>query len=118
MTSLDQNTPLSAETLVKIRRNDERDLRHAAPPYGSLDETAWERHVLLAEVDRLSKHLSQVREEPAKIAPTVFMVDTEENVGATLVRMIDQDGREAHVGLDDNMRRLLVSMLDRDGSQS
>lgn len=56
-----------------------------------------------------------VREEPTKIAPTVFMVETEENVGATLIRMIDQDGREVYVGLDDHMRGLLVSMLDRDG---
>jgi hypothetical protein len=55
VTALDQNTPLAAETLAKIRRNDERDLRHAEKPYGALDPTAWERHVLLAEVDRLNK---------------------------------------------------------------
>jgi len=55
-----------------------------------------------------------VREEPTKIAPTVFMVETAENIGATLVRMIDKDGREVRVGLDDAMRDLLVSMLDRE----
>lgn len=42
-------------------------------------------------------------------------LDQEENVGATLVRMIDQDGREVYVGLDDHMRDLLVSMLVRNG---
>ena len=56
-----------------------------------------------------------VREEPAKIAPTVFDIETEENTGATLIRMIDNDGKAVHVGLDDAMRNLLVSMLDRDG---
>jgi hypothetical protein len=55
-----------------------------------------------------------VHEEPTRIAPTVFMVETEENVGATLVRMIDKDGREVMFGLDDHMRDLLVSMLDRE----
>lgn len=55
-----------------------------------------------------------VHEEPTRIAPTVFMVETEENVGATLVRMIDKDGREVMVGLDDHMRDLLVSMLNRE----
>lgn len=54
-------------------------------------------------------------QEPMRIAPTVFMVETEENVGATLVQMIDQDGREVYVGLDDHMRDLLVSMLVRNG---
>ena len=58
-----------------------------------------------------------VHEDPTKIAPTVFMVETEENVGATLVRMIDQNGREVHVGLDDGMRNLLASMLNRDGDE-
>lgn len=52
-------------------------------------------------------------QEPIVIAPTVFMVETEENVGATLVRMIDQDGLEVNVGLDDHSRDLLVSMLVR-----
>lgn len=53
--------------------------------------------------------------EPTRIAPIAFMVETEENVGATLVRMIDKDDQEVYVGLDDAMRNLLVSMLDRDG---
>lgn len=57
-----------------------------------------------------------VHEDPVRIAPTVFMVETEENVGATLVRMIDKDGREVLVGLDDNTRRVLTSMLNRDGA--
>jgi hypothetical protein len=57
-----------------------------------------------------------VHEDPVRIAPTVFMVETEENVGATLVRMIDKDGREVYVGLDDHMRDLLVSMLGREDS--
>ncbi|TYB69661.1 hypothetical protein FXF51_05735 [Nonomuraea sp. PA05] len=54
-----------------------------------------------------------VHEDPVRIAPTVFMVETEENVGATLVRMIDKDGREVLVGLDDNTRRVLTSLLNR-----
>lgn len=58
---------------------------------------------------------TEVREEPVKIAPTVFDMETEENTGATLIRMLDRDGREVHVGLDDNMRNLLASMLDQDG---
>lgn len=45
--------PIAPETLAKIRRHDEIDLRAAEKPDGALDETAWERHVLLAEVDRL-----------------------------------------------------------------
>ncbi|MFI7125928.1 hypothetical protein ACIBQ1_09555 [Nonomuraea sp. NPDC050153] len=57
-----------------------------------------------------------VHEDPTRIAPTVFMVETEENVGATLVRMIDKDGREVMVGLDDNTRRVLSSMLSQDGA--
>ncbi|WP_433520077.1 hypothetical protein ACQP2T_63795 (plasmid) [Nonomuraea sp. CA-143628] len=56
-----------------------------------------------------------VREEPTKIEPTVFDIETNVDTGAALVRMIDQDGREVHVGLDGNMRRLLVSMLGQDG---
>lgn len=59
-----------------------------------------------------------VHEDPVRIAPTVFMVETEENVGATLIRMINKDGREVLVGLDDNTRRVLTSMLDRaDGAR-
>lgn len=50
--------PLTPETLAGIRRNDEIDLRAAEKPDGSLDETAWERHVLLAEVDRLRAQVS------------------------------------------------------------
>ena len=57
-----------------------------------------------------------VHEDPTRIAPTVFMVEAEENVGATLVRMIDKDGREVMVGLDDNTRRVLSSLLDQDGA--
>ncbi|MGI5274686.1 hypothetical protein ACQEUU_37015 [Nonomuraea sp. CA-218870] len=53
-----------------------------------------------------------VREEPVKIAPTVFDMETDEITGATLIRMLDKDGRAVHVGLDDNMRNLLASMLD------
>lgn len=45
--------PITPETLAEIRRHDESDLRAAEKPDGALDETAWERHVLLAEVDRL-----------------------------------------------------------------
>ena len=59
----------------------------------------------------------KVLAEPTRIAPIAFMVETEENVGATLVRMIDKDGREVYVGLDDNTRRVLSSMLDRDGAE-
>ncbi|MEU6721652.1 hypothetical protein ABZ897_60325 [Nonomuraea sp. NPDC046802] len=54
-----------------------------------------------------------VREEPTKIEPTVFDIESNENTGAALIRMIDPEGREVHVGLDGNMRRLLVSMLGR-----
>lgn len=53
MTALDREAPMSAERLAKIRRNDERDLRHAEKLADALDETAWERHVLLVELDRL-----------------------------------------------------------------
>jgi len=60
VTALNETAPLSAETLAKIRRNDERDLRHAEKPDGALDETAWERHVLLAEVDRLAAALADL----------------------------------------------------------
>lgn len=52
-------------------------------------------------------------EEVTTIVPIAFMVETEETVGATLVRMVDHDGHEVNVGLDGAMRGLLVSMLGR-----
>jgi hypothetical protein len=48
-----QNTPISPEMLAKIRRHDEWELSIAEKTEGALDERAWERHVLLSEVDRL-----------------------------------------------------------------
>lgn len=48
---------ITPQALAEIRRHDEIDLKAAEKTDGALDETAWERHVLLAEVDRLRAEL-------------------------------------------------------------
>lgn len=56
-----------------------------------------------------------VREEPVKIVACGFLVETDSDTGAALLRVIDKDGNEVRVGLDDHMRDSLRWILTPEG---
>ncbi|GAA2861126.1 hypothetical protein [Nonomuraea rubra] len=58
-----------------------------------------------------------VREEPTKIVASAFLVETDADTGAALLRVFDKDGAEVRVGLDDHMRESLRWILRSDDDQ-
>ena len=52
-----------------------------------------------------------IREKPVKVVASAFLVETDDNLGAALLRVFDKDGREIRIGLDDRMRDSLRWIL-------
>lgn len=78
---------IAPETLAKIRQHDEFDLRMAVKLDDALDDTAWERHVLLAEVDRLNALVKGLRSEAEREEQTTGnLIDERDNFHALLDR--------------------------------
>ena len=76
-----------------------------------------ERHILIRPATEREMVTSAVigdtavHEDPTKIVASAYLVETDADTGAALLRVFDKDGAEVRIGLDDHMRDSLRWIL-------